>query len=69
MARTLRYEHKLRVFGNRVQRKIFGYDREEVRGSWRKLHYEELHYLCFSLNSTRSAKSVGIKWARSVALL
>ena len=34
---TLREEHRLRVFGNRVLRKIFGPKREEVTGEWRKL--------------------------------
>jgi hypothetical protein len=35
-------EHKLRVFKNRVLRRIFGPVREEVVGSWRRLHNEEL---------------------------
>jgi hypothetical protein len=39
---TLREEHRLRVFENRVLRKIFG-PKEEEDGSWRKLHNEELH--------------------------
>jgi hypothetical protein len=42
---TLRKEQKLRVFQNRVLRKIFGPKREED-GSWRKLHNDELHSLC-----------------------
>jgi hypothetical protein len=40
---TLREEHRLRVFENRVLRKIFGPKRDEVTGGWRKLHNEELH--------------------------
>jgi hypothetical protein len=40
---TLREEHKLRVFENRVLRRIFGSKRDEVTGGWRKLHNEELH--------------------------
>jgi hypothetical protein len=40
---TLREEHRLRVFENRVLRKIFGPKRDEVKGEWRKLHNEELH--------------------------
>jgi hypothetical protein len=40
---TLRGKHKLRVFGNRVLRRIFGLKREEVAGDWRRLHNEELH--------------------------
>jgi hypothetical protein len=38
----LREEHRLRVFENRVLRKIFGLKRDEVTGEWRKLHNEEL---------------------------
>jgi hypothetical protein len=41
----LREEHKLRVFENRVLRRIFGPKRDEVTGGWRKLHNEELHNL------------------------
>jgi hypothetical protein len=40
---TLREEHKLRVFENRVLRRIFGPKRNELTGSWRKLQNEELH--------------------------
>jgi hypothetical protein len=40
---TLREEHRLRVFENRVLRRIFGPKRDEVIGEWRKLHNEELH--------------------------
>jgi hypothetical protein len=42
---TLREEHTLRVFENRVLRRIFGPKRDEVMGEWRKLHNEELHNL------------------------
>jgi hypothetical protein len=41
---TLRDEHRLRVFENRVPR-ISGPKREEVVGGWRRLHNEELHNL------------------------
>jgi hypothetical protein len=41
----LREEHRLRVFENRVLRRIFGPNRDEVMGEWRKLHNEELHNL------------------------
>jgi hypothetical protein len=41
----LREEHRLRVFENRVLRRIFGRRRDEVTGEWRKLHNEELHIL------------------------
>jgi hypothetical protein len=42
---TLREEHRLRLFENRVLRGIFGPKREEVVGGWRRLHNEELHNL------------------------
>jgi hypothetical protein len=45
----LREEHRLRVFGNRVLRRIFGHKREED-GSWRKLNNDELHNLYSSPN-------------------
>jgi hypothetical protein len=42
---TLKEEHRLRVFENRVLRRIFGPKRDEVTGEWRKLHNEELRDL------------------------
>jgi hypothetical protein len=42
---TLREEHRLRVFENRVLRRMFGPKRDEVTGEWRKLHSDELHIL------------------------
>jgi hypothetical protein len=42
---TLREEHRLREFENRVLRRIFGSKRDEITGEWRKLHNEELHNL------------------------
>jgi hypothetical protein len=42
---TLREEHRLRVFENRVLRRIFGPKRDDVTGGWRKLHNVELHNL------------------------
>ena len=41
----MKMEHTLRVFKNRLMRKIFGYKREGMRGHWRRLHYMELHSL------------------------
>jgi hypothetical protein len=40
---TLREEHRLKMFGNRVRRRMFGPKRNEVTGEWRKLHNEGLH--------------------------
>jgi hypothetical protein len=40
---TLKEEHRLRAFENRVLRRIFGLKRDEVTGKWRKLHNKELH--------------------------
>jgi hypothetical protein len=42
---TLREEHRLRVFENRVLRRIFGPKRDELTGEWRRLHIEELNHL------------------------
>jgi hypothetical protein len=42
---SLEEEHRLRVFENRVLRRIFGLRRDEVTGGWRKVHNEELHNL------------------------
>ena len=47
---TLREERRLRVFENRVLRRIFGPKRDEVTKEWRKLHIEELNELYCSPN-------------------
>jgi hypothetical protein len=54
---TLREEHRLRVFENRVLRRIFVPKRDEVTEEWRKLHNEELHNLYSSLDIIRQVKS------------
>jgi hypothetical protein len=64
---TLREEHRLRVFENRVPRKIFGPKRDEVPGEWRKLHNGELHNLYSSPNIIRQIKSSRMRWAAYVA--
>jgi len=53
---TLREERRLRVFWNRVLRRIFGPKRDEVTGEGRKLHNEELNDLYFSPNIARVIK-------------
>jgi len=63
----LREERKLRVFKNRVLRRIFGPKRDEVTREWRKLHNEELNDLYCSPNIVRVIKSGRIKWAGHVA--
>jgi hypothetical protein len=55
-ALTLREEHRLRVFENRVLRGIFGTKRDEVTGEWRKFHSGELHNLYSSLGIIRQIK-------------
>jgi hypothetical protein len=64
---TLREEHRLRVFENRVLRRIFGPMRDKVTGKCRKLHNEELHNLYSSPDIIRKVKSRRIRWAGHVA--
>jgi hypothetical protein len=52
----VRKEHRLRVFENRVVRRIFGPKKDEVKGEWRKLHSEELHNLYSSQDIIRQIK-------------
>jgi hypothetical protein len=63
---TLREEHRLRVFENRVLRRIFGPKREED-GSWRKLYNDELHSLYSSPTIVRVIKSRRMRWAGHAA--
>jgi hypothetical protein len=58
----LREEYGLRVFENRVLRRIFGPKRNEVTGEWRKLLNEELNDLYFSHNIVRVIKSRRMRW-------
>jgi hypothetical protein len=62
-----REEHRLRVFENRVPRRTFGPERDEVTGGWRKLHDEELHNFYSSPNIIRMSKSRSMRWAGYVA--
>jgi hypothetical protein len=63
---TLREEQSMRVFENRVLRRIFGPKRYEVTGVWRKLHNEELHNLYSSPSIIRMIKSRSMRVAESV---
>jgi hypothetical protein len=56
---TLREEHRLRVFKNRMLRRISGSKRDEVTGQWRKLHNEELRDFYSSPSIIRMFKSIG----------
>ena len=64
---TLREEHRLRVFENKVLRKIFGAKKEEITREWRKLYNAELYALYSSPNIIRSLKSRRLRWAGHVA--
>jgi hypothetical protein len=64
---TLREEHRLRVFENRVLKRIFGLKRDEVMEGWRKLHNEELCDLYSSPSIIRIIKSRRMRWAGHVA--
>jgi len=64
---TLQEERKLRVFENRVLRRIFGPRRDGVTGEWRRLHNAELNDLYSSPNIVRVIKSRRMRWAEHVA--
>ena len=64
---TLREEHRLRVFENKVLGKIFGATKDEITGERRKLHNAELHALYSSPNIIRSIKLRRLRWTGHVA--
>jgi hypothetical protein len=66
---TLREDRRLRVFENRVLKRIFGPKRDEVIGEWRKLHNEELNDVYCSSNIIRVIKSRRVRWAGHVACM
>jgi hypothetical protein len=63
---TLMEEHRLRVFENKVLRRIFGQKRDEMTLGWRKLHNEELHDLYSSPCIIRVIKLRSIRWVGHV---
>jgi hypothetical protein len=63
----LREEHRLRVFKNREQRRIFRPKRDEMTGAWRKRHNEELRDSYSSSSIIRIIKSRRMRWAGHVA--
>jgi hypothetical protein len=58
---------KLRMFENRVLRRIFGPKKDEVTGDWRKLHNKKLHDLYSSPSVIRIIKSRRMRWVGHVA--
>ena len=64
---TLREESRLRVFENRVLRRIFGPKRNQVTGEWRRLHNEERYAVYSSPNITWVIRSRRLRWAGHVA--
>jgi hypothetical protein len=63
----MREGRRLRVFKNRVGRKMFGPNRGRVTGDWRKLHNEELHDLCLLQDIIEVIKLWRMRWAGHVA--
>jgi len=64
---TLREERRLRVFENRVLRRVFGPKGVEVTGEWRKLDIEEHRDLYSLPNIVRVVKSRRMRWAGHVS--
>jgi hypothetical protein len=64
---TLRKEQRLRVFENRIMRRIFGPKRDDVTGNWKMLHNEELHNLYSTADIIRQINSRRMRWAGHVA--
>jgi hypothetical protein len=64
---TVREGHRLRVFENRVLKRIFGSKRDGVTGGWRKLYNEEFHNLYSSPSIIRIIKLRRMRWAGHVA--
>jgi hypothetical protein len=69
MGLKLGEERRLRVFENRVLRRIFGPKVDEVRGEWRTLHNEGLNDLYFPPNIMQVIKARRMRWAGHVAVI
>jgi len=65
----MRKEHKLRVFENRVLRRMFGAKRDEVTVEWRKINNKELNDLYSSPNIGQVKKSRRMRWTGNVACM
>ena len=63
----MREERKLKFFENRVLRRIFGPERDEVTVEWKRLHNEELYVVYSSPNIIRVIKSRKLRWEGHVA--
>jgi hypothetical protein len=57
------------VFENRVLRRLLGPKRDEIIGGWRKLHYEEIHKLCYLPYVIRMIKSRRMRWLGHVSFM
>jgi hypothetical protein len=66
MSLTLREKRRLRVFENRVLRRIYGPKRDKVKRKWRKLQNEKLNDKYSSPNIIRVVKSRRMRWAEHV---
>jgi hypothetical protein len=66
LGQLLREIYRLRLFENRVLRRISGPKTEELAAVWRRLHSEELHNLCASQNIIRVTKLRNMRWSEHV---
>jgi hypothetical protein len=66
MSLAVKEEHRVKVYENRVLRRIFGLKRDELRGECRELHNEELNNL-YSSPNIRQIKSRRMRWVGHVA--
>jgi hypothetical protein len=64
---TLKEEHRLRAYEKTMLRRILGPKRDEIKGSWRKLHNEEHHILYSSPNIITIIKSRRMRWVGHVS--